>query len=167
MSEPLATYLHDHLGGAQIAIQTLEAMRDQHDDKRFREFANMLLPEIQADDQTVRSIAEKVGAGTSVVKEAGGWFLEKLARIKLGHTGATDFGMFESLELLSLGIQGKLCLWKALQAASQLDSRLRAYPFEDLVSRAQEQYEKVETQRLDLAQHVLSAGSPKANSSTS
>jgi hypothetical protein len=162
MSESLATYLNDHLGGAQIAVQILEAMRDQHDDKRFREFANMLLPGIQADDQTVRSIAKDIGASTSVVKEAGGWLLEKLARIKLGHTGTTDIGMFESLELLSVGIQGKLCLWKALRAASRLDSRLRAYPFEDLINRAQQQYEKVEAQRLDLAQHVLSPRSPNS-----
>jgi len=32
MSDNLATYLRDHLGGATIAIQVLEAMRDQHDD---------------------------------------------------------------------------------------------------------------------------------------
>ena len=37
MSEAvLVTYLNDHLGGAQIAVQLLEAMRDQHDDQDFR-----------------------------------------------------------------------------------------------------------------------------------
>jgi len=158
MSEPLVTYLNDHLGGAKIAVQLLEAMRDQHDDERFRQFASMMLPEIQADDHTLRSIAESIGTGPSIVKEAGGWLFEKFARVKLGHTGSTGFRMFESLELLSLGIQGKLCLWKALQAASHEDSRLRAYAFDDLLSRAQQQYEKVETQRLDLAQSVVSPG---------
>ncbi|MCU1225186.1 MAG: hypothetical protein JWQ42_3279 [Edaphobacter sp.] len=156
MSEPLNTYLNDHLGGAQVAIQILEAMRDQHDNQRFREFAGVLLPEIQADDRTLRSIAEKIGSGPSAVKQIGGWLLEKVARLKLGHTGSTDFEMFESLELLVLGIHGKLCLWKALQEASKLDSRLREYDFEELMSRAQQQYDKVESQRLDLAQTVLS-----------
>jgi hypothetical protein len=156
MSEPLNTYLNDHLGGAQVANQILEAMRDQHDNQRFREFAGVLLPEIQADDRTLRSIAEKIGSGPSAVKQIGGWLLEKVARLKLGHTGSTDFEMFESLELLVLGIHGKLCLWKALQEASKLDSRLREYDFEELMSRAQQQYDKVESQRLDLAQTVLS-----------
>jgi hypothetical protein len=64
--------------------------------------------------------------------------------------------MFESLEFLALGIHGKLCLWKALQAASRLDSRLREYDYEELVRRAQQQYEKVESQRLNLAETVLS-----------
>jgi hypothetical protein len=64
--------------------------------------------------------------------------------------------MFEFLELLVLGINGKLCLWKALQAASGLDLRLREYDFEELVGRAQQQSDKVESLRLDLAQTVLS-----------
>jgi hypothetical protein len=155
MSGSLVTYLNDHLGGAQIAIELLEAMREQHDDEKFREFANTLLPEIQADDQTLRSIAEKVGHGSSAVKKAGGWLLEKFARLKLGHTGSTNFELFESLELLALGIQGKLCLWKALQVASGSDSRLREYDFAELVSRAEQQYDNVEAQRLNLAQTIL------------
>jgi hypothetical protein len=156
MSDPLVAYLNDHLGGAEIAVQVLEAMRDQHDDPRFREFAGVLLPEIQADDAKLRSIAEKIGPGPSAIKQAGGWLLEKLARFKLGHTGSSNFEMFESLELLAVGIHGKQCLWKALQVASRLDSRLREYDFEVLDSRAQQQYDKVESERLNLAQTVLS-----------
>jgi hypothetical protein len=155
MSNPLGTYVNDHLGGAQIAIQLLQAMRDQHDDPKYREFARVLLPEIEADDRTLRSIAERIGSSPSAMKEAGGWLLEKFARMKLGHTGSTDFDMFESLELLVLGIHGKLCLWKALEAASIRDSRLYGYEFGNLASRAREQYDKVEKERLDLAQAVL------------
>ena len=89
MSEALVTYLNDHLGGAQIAVQLLEAMRDQHDDQDFRQFASVLLPEIEADDRTLRCIVQKVGSAPSAVKRAGGWLLEKAARLKLGHTGST------------------------------------------------------------------------------
>ena len=77
MSEPLVTYINDHLGGAQVALQLHEAMREQHDDRKFREVANALLPEIQADDRILRSIAEKVGPGPNGIKKAGGWLLEK------------------------------------------------------------------------------------------
>ena len=155
MSEALITYLNDHLGGAQIALELLEAMRDQHDDPKFRDFARELLPQIQEDDDTLRSINEKIGGTSSKAKLAGGWLLEKAARLKLGHTGSTDFEMFESLELLALGIQGKLCLWKALQAASKRDSRLRDYSYDELISRAQQQYDTVENQRLNLAQAIF------------
>src|SRR5258708_2196292 len=148
----LVTYINDHLGGPTIAIQLLEAMRDQHDDQKFRDFAAGLLPEIKADDQMLRTIAEKIGSAPSAVKEAGGWILEKAARLKLGHTGSTDFAMFESLELLALGINGKMCLWKALREATRQDARLREFGFEELIRRAQQQFEQVEGHRLDLAQ---------------
>jgi hypothetical protein len=156
MSDGLATYLNDHLSGAQIAVQLLEAMRDQHDDQDFRQFASVLLPEIEADDVTLRRITEAVGSGGSAVKRAGGWILEKATRLKLGHTGSTDFQLFESLELLVLGIQGKLCLWKALQTASGVDMRLREYDFEALIRRAEDQFGQVEHRRLNLARVVLS-----------
>ena len=64
-----------------------------------------------------------------------------MARLKLGHTGSTNFEMFESLELLVLGIHGKLCFWKALMVASRQDLRLEEFNFEELIDRA----------RLDLA----------------
>jgi hypothetical protein len=100
-------------------------MLDRHDNQRFREFASLLLPKIDADDRTLRSVAKKIGAGPNVAKQVGGRLLEQVSRLKLGHSGSTDFEMFESLELLALGIQGKLCLWKAHQAASRRDPRLR------------------------------------------
>jgi len=114
-----------------------------------------MLGEVQADDRTLRSIAEKIGPGPSTLKAAAGWVVEKLSRLKLGHTGSADFEMFESLEMLALGIQGKLCLWKALRAASTMDPRLSEYNFAELVRRAEEQYETVEGHRLTLAQTVL------------
>ena len=49
MSDPLATYLHDHLGGARAAIELLAAMRDQQKDKALGDFAAHLLAEVEAD----------------------------------------------------------------------------------------------------------------------
>ena len=156
MSHPLVTYVNDHLGGAQVAVRLLEAMRDQHDDQEFRQFASVLLPEIQADDGVLTRIAEKIGSGPSSIKQMGGWFLEKAARLKLGHTGSAGFELFESLELLALGIQGKASLWRALHVASRSDGRLREYDFESLIRRALDQYGIVEDRRLKLAEDVFS-----------
>jgi hypothetical protein len=155
MAAPISTYLNDHIGGARVAVQLLEAMRDGHDDPQFRNFAASLLPGIQQDDRTLRTIAEKIGPGPSAIKEAGGWLLEKAARLKVGPTGSTDFAMFEALELLTLGIHGKSCLWEALQVVSKADSRLQEFNFEELISRARQQYEEVDRRRLDLARIVL------------
>lgn len=155
MSKSLITYINDHLGGAEIAIELLEAMCEHHNDAHFQQFARVLLPEVSKDEQLLRSIAQELGADRSPAKEAGGWLLEKLARLKLGHTGSADFEMFESLELLALGIQGKICLWKALQQAVHRDVRLRSHDFDQLIRRAEQQYAQAEEERLNLARTVL------------
>ena len=155
MPEALATYLHHHLAGAKMAIEILDGMRDKQHDSQFRELAETLLPEVQVDDQLLRSIAESVGAESSVAKQAGGWILEKLARFKLGHTGPVRFETFETLEFLAIGIYGKLSLWKALRAASGRDARLQSFNFDELIQRATQQYDRVEAERLNLAQVVL------------
>jgi hypothetical protein len=54
-------------------------MRDQHDDLGFGKLAGVLLPEIQADDAKLRSIADKLGPGPSASKQAGGRPLETRA----------------------------------------------------------------------------------------
>ncbi len=48
MSDPLSTYLHDHLDGAKAALDLLEAMRDGHKDAALKDFAAYLLMEVQA-----------------------------------------------------------------------------------------------------------------------
>ena len=63
--------------------------------------------------------------------------------------------MFESLELLALGIEGKTALWNSLQATAQVDSRLREFHFLELIRRAKQQREKVEVERIHLAPKVL------------
>ena len=74
---PLVTYVNDHLGGAQVAVQLLEAMRNQQGDQEFRQFASVLLPEIQADDLVLRRIAKNNTSGPSTIKQLGKWLLRK------------------------------------------------------------------------------------------
>lgn len=155
MSKSLGIYLKDHLGGAQIAVQLLEAMCNRQEDERYREFAKRLLPDIQSDDNTLRSIIEAIAEEPSGIKNAGGWLLEKLTRVKLGHARSAGLELFESLEMLSLGIAGKRSLWKALQVISKEDIRLAKYDFNALLHRADDQFNAVEEERLRLAPEVF------------
>lgn len=155
MSASLATYLNDHLGGAQVAVQILQAMRDQQKNTHYRDFSAALLPEIEADDRVLRSLIHKAGGSPSAVKQAGGWLLEKLARLKLGDGSSEEIDTFEALELLVVGIHGKLCLWKALEVSSKIDPRLSGVDFKELIRRADEQYGRAERERIALAGKAL------------
>jgi len=155
MSEVFGIYLKDHLAGAQVAINLLEAMCDQHPEERYRKFAGGLLPEIRSDEDKLRRILAAVGEQASSAKNAGGWLLEKLARVKLEHTRSRGLEMIESLEVLSLGIAGKRSLWRALDVLSAADSRLSRFDFANLLNRAEDQLQIVENERISLVSQFL------------
>ena len=155
MSDSLAIYLHDHLGGAKAAIDLLEAMRDHQKDQQLRDFAANLLAKVQADRDTLQQLAEKVGRGSNVFKEFTGWLGEKATRLKLGQGSGEEFGAFEALEFLALGVRGKMGMWQALDVAAASDTRLAGYDFKQLAASADSQYQEVEQQRLQVASVAL------------
>jgi hypothetical protein len=155
MNDPLATYLHDHLAGADMAIDLLQAMEKRQKDETLGQFAGYILAEVKQDRDTLQHLADAVGSGSNVLKEFTAWLGEKASRIKLGEGTAGEFGTFEALEFLALGIQGKLSLWHALQVAAASDARLSNPDFKQLISRAEAQYAKVEERRLAAAATAL------------
>lgn len=159
MSNPLATYLQDHLAGAVQAIGLVEAIRDEYVGDPLGEFAAVLLVEIEADREVLRTLANRTGAGSSGLKEMTAWVAEKLSRIKLGRGAENGLGTFEALEFLELGIHGKWALWRAL-AAIEVDPHLHGTDFDRLTARAESQRAQVEEHRLEFARKALrSAGS--------
>ena len=155
MNDPLATYLHDHLGGARAAIDLLKAIHHRHQGEPLGDFAAVFLPEVEADRETLQRLAEKIGAGSHGLKELSGWLGETVTRLKLGQKSAEDFANFEALEFLALGVRGKMGMWQALEVAAEMDARLRGYNFKQLVTSAHTQYRMVEQQRLEAARTAL------------
>jgi hypothetical protein len=149
MNEPLTIYLQDHLAGATAAIELLQVMGERADP--LGGFAKHLLTEIEVDRETLQILADKVGSGENVIKEVASWLSEKVTRLKFGHGMANPFGTFQAIEFLSLGILGKLALWRALETLSLSDTRLSGVPFHELVLRAKTQFSQVEERRLEIA----------------
>jgi hypothetical protein len=154
MSEPLETYLEDHLAGANAGIELLESLRDAYETEPLGVFAERLRHEIEADRRTLRGRVERAG-GPNRMKEATAWLAEKVSRAKLGRLTKGDLGTFEALEALSLGILGKRALWKALAEAAPGDARLGGMDFPALIASAESQHASVEEQRLALARRAL------------
>lgn len=152
MSSPrntlLATYLHDHLAGANLAIELLEKWRTGSEDKDLRSFADELLFEIKHDRTQLRRVIRTVGSAGHSLKEAAGWLAEKATRLKLETEGDTGLALFEGLELLMLGIAGKSALWQMLAVLARSNQRLRRFDFRGLVRRADAQCLRVGKRRL-------------------
>ncbi|HEY7139630.1 MAG TPA: hypothetical protein VIE44_06015 [Methylomirabilota bacterium] len=105
--ESLSVYLQDHLAGAAVAIEILEALRDEHPGEALGQLARALLVEIEENRTTLEALAERVGPGSCVLKETTAWLGAKLARFRLGRALSADLGTLEALETLGLGILGK------------------------------------------------------------
>ena len=150
MSDSLSVYLHDHLAGANYAVEVLEFLRDQGEPHSG--VAAGLLAEIEEDRAVLRRIAETVGDNVSTVKEVTAWVGEKISEFKLSKGG---FGVFQAWEIVALGIVGKLALWEALDLVSQKKPDLKQFDLDSLQVRAQDQHRRAEWARLDAAKVVL------------
>jgi hypothetical protein len=135
-------------------------MKAGSDDESLSQFAGSILVGVEEDEETLQNLAQQRGTGSNMMKEATAWVGEKASRIKLGAGTSGDFGTFEALEFLALGIQGKLHLWYALQVVAAGDARVRSLDFKTLIARAEEQHSRVEERRLALA--AIALRPPKA-----
>lgn len=154
MSDPLAAYLHDHLAGSNFAIELLKNLEQRHAGDPLAAFAAAELPLLLEDRLIVQGIVDRIGAEAPTLKEAAAWVAEKASRFKLKHPGSRAYGAFESLELLAIGVHGRVALWRAL-ALMRGDERLGDHEFDALAARAQQQHDRVEQQRLHLATRAL------------
>jgi hypothetical protein len=156
MIDPLTNYLHDHLAGSVLAIELLESMRGEYKDEPMGQFAAALLVEVKADEVALRKLFERTGIGSDALKELSAWLAEKVTRLKLARSTPGELGSFEALEFLSLGVLGKLALWRALAVIAETDTRLYGLDFDRLSARAQEQHAQVENRRLEAARTAFS-----------
>jgi hypothetical protein len=139
LKDPLITYLQDqHRTGEPLG-----------------EFATNLLVEVESDRDVLANLTESLGGSAGGPKEWSAWLVEKVSRLKLKPGSGNDLETFEALEFLVLGIHGKWALWRALTVAAEWDSRLHGVNFRDLITRAESQHAKVDTQRLVWARGAL------------
>jgi hypothetical protein len=105
----------------------------------------------------LQGLVSRIAGRESQVRKAAAWLSEKLARAKLALDDRADGQLrtFEALEALTLGIQGKLLLWKALAAVARVNPALQGTDFVRLQQRAQDQYDRVDQERLQVARRAL------------
>ena len=105
----------------------------------------------------LEELIQRTGDSPGGIKELGAWLTEKVSRIKLKHGSGEGLGTLEVLEFLMLGIHGKWALWRALSVVAPLDEHLKAVDLSKLLTRAENQHDQVDEQRLALARSVLIA----------
>jgi hypothetical protein len=156
-NEHLATYLNDHLAGSVIAIDLLEHLERTHATTPLAEFFSKLRAEIAADREELEKLMSQLQIAESRTRKASAWFGGKVTelKLKLDDPSDGDLRLFESLEALSLGIEGKRGLWLALSTVAEDNASLRLIDYKRLTQRAEEQRSRVEVKRLGVAKAAL------------
>jgi hypothetical protein len=156
MDDPLAVYLHDHLGGSRFAVELLEKLASEFAGTPSGDVARELLAEIQTDRQTLEEIIAKVGHSATDLYDALGWVAERVSRVKLRHDDPSGIGTYEAFETIGLGILGKRALWEALQVRQRTDTRVAGLDYSLLIARAEQQFQKANQHRLEMVDVALS-----------
>jgi hypothetical protein len=157
-NEQLGVYLNDHLAGSAAGIELAGKLRDNHQGTEFGKVMAALHHDITEDRDTLEELMRHLEVERHPVKEAAGWALEKLSRLRLNPvlTGSAELTRLLETEALSLGIEGKLCMWLALKEAAAADERLATADFDRLIERARGQRRALEPHRLAAAVEAFS-----------
>jgi len=146
----LKVYLNDHLAGSAAAVDLVGRMRQRDEGTPIVSFLTGLGPEIEADKATLEAVMGRLGVPASPVKQLAGKVMEKLSRLRLDEhvTGGAAVTRLMELETLSLGIEGKLSLWRSLQQVAAARPELAEFDLAVLGDRAISQRAGLEPYRL-------------------
>jgi hypothetical protein len=154
-NDGLAVYLNDHLAGSAAGLRLAKRCLERERGTELGRQLEGLVDEIEQDRGVLERVMARVDAAPNPIKQAaasGAVLLSLLRdRIPVLGSGSGDVSRLEEIELLSLGIEGKRLLWRALGELAKTDARLKEFEFAALASRAQEQRDLLEPVRLELA----------------
>lgn len=153
----LCTYLNDHLGGAGTGVELAHQLADDVAGTPAAQVLGPLATEIEQDRDVLRELVEKLGSGRNPIKEAAGWVAEKAHRLAVSETIIRDPDLSTMLtaETLSLGVEGKIELWLALQELVPEYPHLADIGLDALVVRARDQRSRLEVVRLAAARRAF------------
>jgi hypothetical protein len=153
----LRIYLNDHLAGAMAGIEVAKRCRSSNEGTSLGDYLATFIIEIEEDRSELLRIRESLGLPYDRYKSAAAWVGEKAGRAKLnGHlTGYSPLSRLVELEMLCLGVEGKLSLWRSLKEIAGTDSRIAVMDLDRLEKRAISQREELEVHRLEAAKVAL------------
>jgi hypothetical protein len=156
----LRIYLNDHYAGATAGLELAKRLVGNNEGTSFEEPLEKLKDAIEDDRYRLEQLMEKLNVSRNSFKESAGWVGEKFGRLKLNGQlrGYSELSRLEELEGLTLGVEGKLSLWKNLKVMAEMDSRLDESWLESQIDRAEQQRSELEQLRLKAAAELVRAG---------
>jgi hypothetical protein len=157
-------YLTNHLTGADAAIILADRLAASHPNTPEGALGEFLAGELRSDRELVNRLLAATGGAPASVKRLVG--RAALGVLQVSAAERTGLALFESIEALSVGVQGKRCLWLALQGLGPAFQPVGGPTFVELEQRAIAQWERIEICRQRLAREVFGVEIPAADEPT-
>jgi hypothetical protein len=155
----LAVYLNDHLAGATAGHELAKRAASSNSGTEYGDALGKLEREIGEDRAALVRLMERFEIKQDRLKVTAGFVGEKLGRLKPNAhlMSYSPLSRVVELEGLSLGVAGKLALWRALLELAHSDERLDPQELGSLAERAESQRREIERLRLRAAEDALLA----------
>ena len=150
----LIAYLRDHLSGADMAIRVVHRLGSTNRSAEDATLFRRLSKEFEEDHSVVRTLLTHLGASGRSIKRAAGFAAGAVLSVPAGGEPG-DLSLLRTLEALAIGVQGKRCMWRALQNLRTVPSSVDGTNFVELEAKAIRQWEAIEERRRALARNLF------------
>jgi hypothetical protein len=158
--QALIAYLRDHLSGSDMAIRVVQRLGSTHEGTDDGMLFRRLSKELEEDRSVVRALLSGLGAPGRSMKRVVGYASGAVLGVTAGGEPG-DLSLLRTLEALSTGVQGKRCMWRALQNLRPTPSTVHGMDFVELEAKAVRQWEAIEERRRALVPRTFSATDPR------
>ncbi|WP_233358721.1 hypothetical protein [Thermomonospora amylolytica] len=160
--ELLGIYLNDHLAGATAGVELARRLARAHQGTPAGPELARLAAEIAEDRRALQAMMESLGVRVRRWMMLAGWLGEKAGRLKPNGRllSRSPLSSVIELEVMRLGVEGKLAAWRLLRTVADHDRRLDNARLDRLAERAERQSRLLEELRVRSVEDIIGAGEP-------
>jgi hypothetical protein len=153
----LSIYLNDHFAAATAGANLARRVAGSNEGTSYASVLEAVATEIAEDRAALFDVMRRLSVSQDRLKTALAWGAERAGRLKLNGQllGYSPLSRLEEIETLSLGVEGKLGLWRALRSTHGTDPRLTDVDLDELIDRARSQRRSLEGLRTRAADEAL------------
>jgi hypothetical protein len=156
----LAAYLREHLTGSDAALQVVTRLRRTHAGTEEGRLFATLSEEFSEERKAVRELLATLDVSAASPKRLAAQVSGGLLTLMAGGAPG-DLSLFRTLEALAVGVQGKRCMWRALQSLGLTHPGDEGRSLADFEAMALRQWEAIDRHRRSLAPATFATPVPQ------
>jgi hypothetical protein len=150
-------FLRDRMAMMSFFVELARRTLKNNSEGELGEFLKTLVRKLESERETLHLVGRRSGVSFGAIGEAGGWFAEKLGRLKPNGRLVTysPLSRVEELEGLLLHAQEREAFWRIVEHKAKVDARLAGFAADAHVESAEEDRRLLERYLLEAADAAI------------